>query len=220
MSKLAPYWETRGNVNFREVTSEEEINWLHSQVLEEEIRLNQILEKNNSNIINLGIADKVETAYVITSLGSMFTNWAVNGMNPSSEKIMLCMARVFATVGPYTQFRVGENLLADFKNKKPNTNSLHIGMARESTITDRLPGGAQAIWLEVGSRIMEGGKAVEFVSKDISSTGISLDEEQLEGISGMIDSFMQEAAYGELPHLCTSGEFDSLIVPGLAVSES
>lgn len=221
MSTVAPHWETRGNVHFKGTTSGAEVDWLHAQVLREEIRLNQILENNSSRLIRLGVGEKVEAAHVATKLASMFANWAINGMNPSAEKIKLCEERIFATVGPYTQFQVGENIMAKLEGKEsPDISVLHIGMAHVGTGTDRLSTGEQSIWLEVGTRLMKGGEAVSFAPKDIVASGISLDEEQLYEIGLMVDSFTQDAAYGELPHLATDGCFNSLIVPGLSLAEA
>ena len=214
----APHWEIRGNLHFQAVSSEEEVDWLHTQVLPEEVRLNQILEHNNSRLIRIGAAEKIERAHTVIELYSMLANWAINGHNPSPEKRRLCTQRILATVGPQTQFRVGEdigNKLQAGKNS-PDTSTLYVGMA--NTVEDgRLSTGEQSIWRKVGSRIVHGSETLGVIPIVLEeASGLALSDEQLSEVCTLVDELRREKTEGHLPHLSDSVDLDHLIISGLS----
>lgn len=210
-----PRWETRGNILFKGITSDEELDWLHAQVLREEIRLNQMLERNNSRLIRLGIAEKIETAQIATEMDTMFANFC--GHNPSPEKIKLCTERIHATVGPNTQFRVGENVALEEREKSPEISVLWLGMAAVGA--ERLSRGYSAIWRQVGTRLLDSNGEIVTLMPNVFEVGdedLSLSEEQLYEMGLLVDDFKREIDVGNLPHLSAEGEFDTLLVEGLA----
>jgi hypothetical protein len=207
-------WETRGNILFKGITSDEEVDWLHAQVLREEIRLNKMLERNNSRLIRLGIAEKIETAHIAIEMNTMFANFL--GHNPSPEKIKLCTERIHATVGPNTQFRVGENVAVEQKEKSPEISVLWLGMAAVGT--ERMSKGYKSVWQQVGTRLLDSnGEIVTLMPKvfEVSDEDLSLSEEQLYEMGLLVDDFKREIDVGNLPHLGVVGQFDTLLVEGL-----
>jgi hypothetical protein len=204
------YWESRGNVHFKGAGSIEEVDWLHAQVFDEAIRLNQILEGNNAQLIRLGIAKTVCDAAINHELATMTINWAVCGHNPSREKIKACTERVTGTVNEGTQFRVGENILERILGSEvPDASTLYVGIANEGRP------GPESIWHKVGSRLLAGGETVGLVPYDLYESGTCLSEDQLSEIATMVDTFMSEAVQESLPHLWLDGKFDELLIPGI-----
>lgn len=207
-----PHWEVRGNVNFKGVASEEEIDWLHAEILREEVHLNQILEYNNSRLIRCGAAKVVGDVDIAIQMNSMTTNWALSpNLNPGPEKIRLCKERVLGTISDTTEFRVGENVMERMLGtEEPDVSTLYVGIANKNT------NGIQSTWHKVGSRILHNGETVSLVPIVLGSSGLGLTDEQLSVVGSLIDSFMSEIAMGELPHLYLDGKFDELVVPGLS----
>lgn len=207
------HWEVRGNIHFKGVTSEEEVDWLHAQVLDEAVRLNQMLEYNNAQLVRSGAAKIVGDADISRQLINTGLNWMVNGHNPSPEKVKISTERTLSTVNDGTQFRVGENIMERImKTETPDTSTLYVGIANDKEV------GAISTWHKVGSRILSGSEMVGLVPYDIYTPGVRLNEEQLSVIATLVDTFMTEITVGHLPHLWLDGKFDELIVPGLAES--
>ena len=142
----------------------------------------------------------------------MLANWATSPhLNPSPEKRRLCTERVLGTINDTTEFRVGENIMERIlKTETPESSTLYIGIANKNT------NGLQSTWHNVGDRIISSGETVCLMSRELTASGLILDEEQLSIVSSLVDDFMTEIVEGSLFHLSTDGKFDELVVPGLS----
>jgi|SRR5665213_2110370 len=166
-----PYYRHKDNIHYCNVTSEEEVERLHDAVVDEEVRLQRLLEYNHAMLIRSGIAQKYDDA-----------NKRTNAEHEIRYKGM--GFHRFKEATPETQFQVA--------HYHDSLGHLDLG-AVAIGMQDRMG----TLIAPMGSRIFEGGQLVSVTLEP----AYDFTEEDVLYAGSLLDLIHKEVEAGKLPHL-------------------
>lgn len=163
-----------GNILYRYPASKEEIDSLHDEVRDEEMRLQRLLEYNHAMLIRSGIAQKYSNG-----------NQRHNALSEAYYKTTSFQHR--PEVRPETQFQVAHWWDSD-PNHPTDRPAVGIAMQFRNTTT-----------IKMGSRAIEDGQVVSVSPNPDPVFGFT--EEDVLFAGSLLDTIHREVETGSLPHL-------------------
>ena len=166
-----PYYRHKDNIHYCNVTSEEEVERLHDEVRDEEMRLQRLLEYNHAMLIRNGIAQKFDDA-----------NKRTNAENEIRYKGM--GFHRFKEATPATQFQVAHY---------PDS----LGRLALGAVAIGMHDRSGTLIAPMGRRIFEGGQLVSVALEP----AYDFTEEDVLFAGSLLDAIHKEVDAGKLPHL-------------------